>query len=154
MKSKVETLRLVATVVLKPLERAEFPLIAKGHAREIDPLWQVGHSAYDACRALVSPFGNDDGIEARFGDEFHGKHNVEPWGETRPQASEVFAWWWQILAKAEQSLETHSPDKLLLQPVAFTAYTVYSVGEAYDYVLFHTAYHAGLAEAGLHHRDT
>ena len=153
MRSKAETLRLVITVVLKPLEGAEFPSITDGRARELDPLWQVGHAAIDVCRALVSPFGDHNGIETRFGDEFHGKHNLEPWERTRPQASEVFAWWWDILTKAEQALDKHSQDELLPQPVVFTAYTVYSVGEAYDYVLFHTAFHAGLAEAGLHRRD-
>lgn len=54
------------------------------------------------------------------------------------------------MAKVEQALETHGPEELLPEPVAFTAYTVNSVGEAYDYVLFHSAFHAGLAEAGLH----
>lgn len=151
MRSKAETLRLVVSIALKPLEGADFRPVAPGQRREADPLWQVGHAAFDACRGLVSPF-RDSEIEARFGDRFHGEHSVEPWNADRPEPPAVFAWWDAILTAAEHTLNARSGEDALPAPIAFTAYTVHTVGEAYDYVVYHTSFHAGLAQAAFYRR--
>lgn len=147
MRSKAETLRLIVTTSLKFLEQGRFQPISEELPRESDPLWQVGHAAFDTCRALISPFHKQDATATRFGDCFHGQWNRQPWNRQRPEPSEVFAWWQDILDQAEEILKVHALDEALREPVAFTAYTVHRVDEAYDYVIYHTSFHLGIAYA-------
>jgi len=152
MRSKADNLKLIVTVSLRPLEAAHFRGVANVAPREADPLWQVGHAAFDAWRALVTPFDREGSVEARFGEVFHGRRSQEPWGKDRPQPAPVFAWWQDVLTRAQETLQSHALAENLPAPIAFTAYTVDTVGDAYDYVLYHTSFHAGLAQAALRSR--
>src|SRR5262249_10731199 len=106
MRSKADNLKLIVTVTLRPLEGAHYRGVADTAAREADPLWQVGHAAFDACRALVTPFGIHEGsLERRFGEAFHGRHSKQPWNADRPQPDSVFMWWREVLAKAQGTLQ-------------------------------------------------
>jgi hypothetical protein len=149
MRTKADSLQLIIGVALKPLENADYSTVAASAAREADPLWQVGHAGFDACRALVSPFERDRALEQRFATCFHGTHSVEPWNADRPDAPSVFAWWREILTRATRNLTIHGVEEGLPEPIRFTAYTVHTVGEAYDYVIYHTSFHAGLAQAAV-----
>ena len=86
MRSKAETLDLIVTIALRPLENAEYPTTTPTALREHDPLWQVGHAAFDACRALVSPFDRNRALETRFAVCFHGRRSLEPWSGERQAA--------------------------------------------------------------------
>jgi hypothetical protein len=145
-RSKAETLRLVVTLLLAPLRAAELRAPGNSQPREADALWQLGHAAFDTSRALVSPFDAGDTCASRFGDVFHGRRNRELWDGDRPEVATVFHWWDEILAKAEARLSSHSLDETLPEPVKFTAYTVHTLGEAYDYVIYHTSFHLGVAQ--------
>ena len=148
MRSKAETLCLIVEGLLKPLANADFPPVPDNRPREGDALWQVGHAAFDTARALVSPFGDRD-LEARFDEAFRGTHNASPWEGTRPNPNDVIAWWNNILSCAANTLETHRQDETLSEPIAFTAYTVHTLGEAFDYVIYHTSFHLAFAQARL-----
>jgi hypothetical protein len=149
MRSKAETLSLIITELIKPLEGIPFSLIPDGQPRRSDPLWQVGHAAFDAVQAFVLPFDSGNPVVTRFSDCFHGRRAWEPWLGPRPGALEVLAWWKDIVRAAEHTLNTHGLDETLPEPVAFTAYTVYSLAEAFDYVIYHTSFHIGIAHAKL-----
>jgi|SRR5215813_11376503 len=149
MRSKADNLKLIVAITLRPLEAAPYRGVAAAAARETDPLWQVGHAAFDACRALVTPFEHDGSVEGRFGEAFHGRHSKKPWNADRPQPDSVFTWWHDVLTRAEETLRSHAPAENLPAPIAFTAYTVDTVGDAYDYVVYHTSFHGGLAHAAL-----
>src|SRR5262245_33833981 len=149
MRSKADNLKLIVAIMFGPLEAAHYHGVADDAAREADPLWQVGHAAFDACRALVTPFEQDGSIESRFGEAFHGRHSKQPWGADRPQPDSVFAWWHDVVRRAQETLRSHAPAENLPASIAFTAYTVDTVGDAYDYVVYHTSFHAGLAHAAL-----
>src|SRR5215510_16429256 len=101
MRSKADNLKLIVALTLRPLEAAHYRGITSVAARETDPLWQVGHAAFDACRALVTPFEHEGSIETRFGDAFHGRHSQQPWKADRPQPDSVFAWWQEVLTRAQ-----------------------------------------------------
>ena len=137
------------TILLAPLRAAELRPPSNLQPRETDPLWQIGHAAFDACRALVSPFDNQDETTARFTDHFHGKRNRDPWNGERPETPAVLEWWNEILAKAEKTLTARSLAESLPEPVEFTAYTVHTLDEAYDYAVYHTSFHLGVAQGVL-----
>ena len=108
-------------------------------------MWQLGHAAFDAAHALIVPFDADAGLSLRFGHTFHGMHVGAPWSDNRPAYSDVRSWWSDILRDGRRWLEHLEPTAQLRAPVAFTAFTVGTVTEACDYVLFHTAFHLGRA---------
>ena len=146
VRSKAETLQLIVMILLAPLRVTELRPPSHLQPREGDPLWQIGHAAFDACRALVSAFDDEDETAVRFADHFHGKRNREPWNGERPELFAVLEWWNEILSKAERTLANRSLTESLPDPVKFTAYTVHSLHEAYDYVLYHTSFHLGVAQ--------
>jgi hypothetical protein len=148
VKSKAETLRLVLSGLLRPFEFAQFPPVGDDEPREADALWQVGHAGYDAARGLVSPF-QGTGLETRFEDRFYGKRSREPWQGLRPAAQPVLAWWQELLSAAVHTLDTRELEQALPQPIAFTAYTVHSVGDAFDYVIYHSSFHLAVAQVRL-----
>ena len=149
MRSKAETLQFIVMILLAPLRVTELRPHSHLQPREGDPLWQIGHAAFDACRALVSPFDAKDETAVRFADHFHGKRNREPWNGDRPELSAVFEWWNEILSKAVRTLAGRSLTESLPDPVEFTAYTVHRLDEAYDYVVYHTSFHLGVAQGRL-----
>ena len=141
--------RFIVTILLAPLRTADVRPPPHSEPREGDPLWQIGHAAFDACRALVSSFDDGDETIVRFGDHFHGRRNREPWGEARPEMNSVFEWWNEILSQAAITLAARPLSEPLPKPVEFTAYTVQSLDAAYDYVLYHTSFHLGVAQGKL-----
>ena len=152
MTGKGETLRRVVILLLAPLRALELRPSSSEQPREADLLWHVGHAGFDACRALIAPFQPGEMISTRFGDRFHGQRNREPWHGDRPEPESVFAWWHDILASAEATLAAHDRPESLPEPVPFTAYTVHTLDEAYDYVIYHTSFHLGLAQ-GMRQRE-
>jgi len=147
--AKAETLRRIVTLLLAPVSAANVAVAQSRRPRELDPLWQVGHAAFDACRALVAPFDPKDELIARFDDHFHGRRNRDPWDTQRPEPDAVLAWWDDILAGATATLASRALSNSLPEPVRFTAYTVHSLNEAYDYTIYHTSFHLGLAQGLL-----
>ena len=151
MTTKAESLRLIVGTLLRRFRDTQLERIPSTCPREADPLWQVGHAAFDACRALVTPFTTD--ISMKFGDVFHGSRSLQPWDGQPPELPAILTWWGEILGQAEDVLATHNPEEPLREPIAFTAYTVHSIGEAYDYVVYHTSFHVGLAQGLLSRAD-
>lgn len=143
MRGQLVSLQKVFDSLLAPIEGklAAFPIGAG--ARGTDPVWQIGHAGHDASHALLRPFAPEHPLLFRFGDAFHGRRVGEPWQARRPDFAAVRAWWTDILAAARA--HEHLPSEPLPAPIVFTAYSVSTTAEAWDYVLFHTSFHLGRA---------
>jgi hypothetical protein len=145
MNYKARPLQGIVSVLLSPLpEKANAP-IDVGAPRADDMVWQVGHAAFDATRALVLPFDPQNPLASRFGEEFHGKLSRKPWTSARPAFSDVASWWREILDASERTLDERDLATLLPAPIDFTAYSVSTLEEAYDYALYHSSFHLGRA---------
>lgn len=144
--SPTEFLGRIVSGLLGPLkQRTPFP-IQSGAPRAADPLWQIGHAAFDAERALVIPPVPQEHMGASLGENFHGRNAADPWDSgRRPQFSEVETWWKFVLLAGEQTLSRYPMDMRFAEPIEFTACTVRTLEEAFNYALYHTAFHLGRA---------
>ncbi len=149
MKGQSETLRKVLGVLMFPLKNHEFAEIEATQPRSADPLWHIGHTAFDASRALVLPFGNGWAPADSFKEEFHGLNSTRPWSKERPEFSEIAKWWEEVLVNADHTMSTLPLDEPLPAKIAFTAYSVSTLREAYDYVIYHSSFHIGVARGML-----
>ncbi len=143
--SRSELLSRIVLGLLEPLERRAPFAVETGAPRSADPVWQIGHAAFDAERALVIPPVPQERVQAGPGEDFHGRNSAKPWASTPPQFSEVEAWWKLILKAGEATLSHYPMSTPLPEPVEFTTYTVHTLEEAFDYVLYHTSFHLGRA---------
>lgn len=144
--SRIEFLGRIVSGLLGPLkQRAPFT-IQNQAPRAADPLWQIGHAAFDAERALVIPPVPQEHAGASLGEDFHGRNAAKPWGSGhRTQFSEIETWWKYVLQAGERTLLRYPMDMRLAEPIEFTAYTARTLEQAFDYVLYHTAFHLGRA---------
>jgi|GEM_PF-1196543 len=145
MFGQLDSLQKVFDSLLAPIEDRLERLVPNASARGSDPMWQLGHAAFDASYALLRPFAPDHALLVRFGDTFHGRHVGDPWQSNRPVYPNVRDWWKDILLEGRRTLAKHGLDAPLPAPVLFTAYSVATTSEACDYVLFHTSFHLGRA---------
>jgi hypothetical protein len=150
MERRSETLKKVFELLSRPLTGGRAIALADASAPRIrDPLWHVGHAAHDACRGLILPFEPDSGLGRRFADEFYGRNGSKPWASARPERDAVMAWWNEIVRESSRTFDSRPRDETLSAPVAFTAYSVGNVDEAFNYVIYHTSFHLGLARGML-----
>jgi hypothetical protein len=145
MFGQLDSLQKVFDSLLVPVEDRLARFVPNDSGRGGDPLWQLGHAAFDASHALLRPFAPDHALLLRFGDAFHGRRVGDPWQGNRPHYPNVRDWWNDILVEGRRTLAEHGLDARLPAPVVFTAYSVGTTSEACDYVLFHTSFHLGRA---------
>lgn len=145
MFGQLDSLQRVFDSLLQPIEDRLERFVPNDAARGSDPVWQLGHAAFDASYALLRPFAPDHALLLRFGDVFHGRHVGDPWHGNRPAYADVRDWWKNILVEGRRTLAEQGLDAPLPAPVVFTAYSVGTTSEACDYVLFHTSFHLGRA---------
>ncbi len=148
MESRSEMLKKIFELLAQPLNGRAIALADATAPRINDPLWHIGHAAYDACRGLILPFEPDSELDRRFGSEFYGLNGSRPWANARPERDAVMTWWNDILRESAQT-DSRSRDERLPAPVRFTAYSVTTVDEAFNYVVYHSSFHLGLARGML-----
>ena len=145
MFGQLDSLQKVFDSLLLPVEARLEGFVPLGSGRGSDPVWQLGHAAFDASYALLRPFAPDHRLLLRFGDAFDGRRVGDAWQSERPAYPNVRDWWKEILREGRRTLAEHGLGAPLPSPVVFTAYSVGTTSEACDYVLFHTSFHLGRA---------
>ena len=143
MCGQLDSLQKVFDSLLLPIEDRLERFVPNASPRGRDPVWQLGHAAFDASYALLRPFAPDNALLVRFGDAFHGRHVGDPWQGNRPAYANVRDWWKDILLEGRRTVAKHGLDAALPAPIVFTAYSVGTISEACDYVLFHASFHLG-----------
>ena len=75
---KEKLLRGIVTAFLRPTgDKADLPY-RQGAARASDPIWQIGHAAFEVARVLILPFNPASRIAVRFGEDFDGENSIKP----------------------------------------------------------------------------
>ncbi|MDH3975548.1 MAG: hypothetical protein OEV42_14820 [Deltaproteobacteria bacterium] len=144
MTTQINTLNKIFNKLILPLEEKIAMHPVWEGKRSGDPLWQIGHAAFDTMQALILPFNPQYESCEKFKEQFSGKNANAPWSGSKPIFKDVRDLWSNILRDI-RAVEKYNPHDLLPSPIIFAAYTVHNVGEALDYSLFHTSFHFGRA---------